>query len=100
MAVFWDEGNDRVWYLGVAEEIFSTGNVLVNHFKRANVRGCGTWVLPEEKNLQTVEPEQIIARIVNAMYLLSGTRVKCIVDKDDVELIREKLSEIASTLLR
>lgn len=65
-AFLWNEGN-MLWYLGVAEEILSTGNICVTHFKQANIRTFDTWFLPKEKKLETVMPEQVLGSNVNIM---------------------------------
>lgn len=81
-----------MWYLVVAEEILSTKRM--NPFKQANIISFDIWVLPEEKNLETVKQEQIFVSNVNAMYCLSGTHAKVIVDKDYVEVICKKVRDI------
>lgn len=89
LAVFWDEGNDRVWYLGVVDKVLPANKVVVNHFKRQNRKDSLNWVLPEKKDIQIVTVDQIIATKLNILYPLSRTRVHCVISQVDVDIINE-----------
>ena len=46
--------------------------------------------MPEEKDVETVSEDQILAKNLNVLYPLSGTRVRCIITQDIVDMINEK----------
>ena len=91
VAVFWDEGTKRVWYLGTVESI-SSGTISVNHFKCTS-KSYQTWVAfdEEEQDVAVVRPEQIIASNLNVRFPLSSGRLKILLDAGDVKLINDRL---------
>ena len=59
--VFCDEGSDWLWYLGV-EQVLASGEMRVNHSKRANQQDYRNWYMPEEKDVGTVSEDQVLAK--------------------------------------
>ena len=94
LVVFWDEGSDRLWYLGVVEQVLASGEIRVNHFKRANRQDYRNWYMPEEKDVETVSEDQVLAKNLNVLYPLSDTRVRCIITQDIVDMINEKIDNL------
>ena len=66
----------------------------VNHFKRVNQRDLQNWYVPEEKDVETVSESQILAKNLNVLYPLNGTRVRCIITQDIVDMINEKIDDL------
>ena len=93
LAVFWDEGNCRTWYLGAVESIEPEG-IAVSHFKVAS-RSKEVWLLFddfEEQDIAIVKPEQVIASNINVKFPLSSGRLKVFIDTEVVKMINERLN--------
>ena len=94
LIVFWDEGDQRIWYLGVVDEMLPSGKVRVNHFKRGSKQDYRNWYVPEDKDLETVSESQILAKDLTVLYPLSGTRVRCVITQELVDHINDKLDNL------
>jgi hypothetical protein len=94
VAVFWIEGNDYKWYLGLVDHINEDG-IHVSHFIPAR-RDKTVWGLPDEVDLQTVEEDQLIKRKLCVAYLQTS-RIRCSIELDIVHEIEATLKTIIST---
>ena len=63
--------------------------VSVSHFKRTKKDDDVNWIFPSKKEVHRVSPEQILVSGLNVSYPLSVTRIRCMVQQEDIYTIKK-----------
>ena len=90
VAVIWNVAGRYEWYLGLVDYVHEDLSISVSHFVQASRSNKLIWTIPDESDIQIIEPEQIIKSKFKVQYLQSQ-RIRCALDKDIAQEIEREL---------
>ena len=70
MAVVWDEGQERKWYIGLFVDNNDDGTERIDHLEM--IRAKETWCRPRIEDIQDVKDMQIVPCSINSEWVLSS----------------------------
>ena len=70
MAVVWDEGQERKWYIGLFVDNNDNRTVRIDHLEMK--RAKETWIRPRIEDIQDVKDMQIVPCSINSEWVLSS----------------------------
>ena len=70
LAVVWDEGQERKWYIGLFVDNNDNGTVRIDHLEMK--RAKETWIWPRIEDIQDVKDMQIVPCSINSEWVLSS----------------------------
>ena len=76
------------WYLGLVNYVHEDLNISVSHFVQESRSNKLIWTIPDESDIQIIEPEQIIKFKVQYMQ---SQRIRCTLNKDIALDIKKEL---------